>query len=773
MPDGKYLLASAEVKSDTKSISAWELNTYIKQKPNFKTFEVFKLPLSIYNLSGHDSTKWVNKKLRHAGEPPVIYDSTQVDHTVVDLKRIMTNRGYLNAEVSPIITLRGKRARIIYDIKAGKPYKIDDYIIDVKETTINKELLPTFPSKSFKRNEFGSDTVVFSLDSILYRNSLVHRNSRFDLDMLDQERDRITSLFRRNGYYAFNKEYIGFVADTTLGNNKVELELSIYPFTQRAQNGQTTETPHRQYEVTGVDLYVDFNPIEIGDISSYEPTSIYEKDGYRILYGERGEYIKPYVILNNCFIRPGELYNENMTALTYSALSQLRILKNVNISYAEYWENDSTKLRCIITCIPDKKQGISTELEGTNSKGSFGVGAGIGYLHRNIFRGSEQFNVRLRGSYEAITPNFSSFKDNYFEIGGETSLTFPRFMFPLLDRDFRQRIHATTQLTGNYTYQRRPGFFSRTVLSSGVKYTWQDRRRSSIRHIIDLIDVSYIRVPESKLDTTFRNNLSEAAFRYSFTNQFIMSAGYTFSKTNANNTNKLMPSVYSLRASIESAGNVLALAAIIADTKKESGSRQIFGTNFAQYLKGTFDYSKTYTLDEKNSIAWHVGGGLAYPYGNFSQIPIEKRFFSGGANNVRGWAVRELGPGSFYAKDEKKDNFYYHSGEMRMDANIEYRSKLFWILELGAFIDAGNIWTVKGYEGQEQGQFQINTFYKEIAAAWGLGIRLNFDFVLIRLDAGWKAYDPSDNPNTRRWPISEPYKFKKNVAWHIAVGYPF
>lgn len=779
VPDDEYLLASAVVKADTKAISSMEMENYIKQKPNFKTFAIFKLPLSIYNLSGRDSTKWVNRTLRNAGEPPVIYDSTMVDQTVINLHRIMINKGYLNAEITPLIKLHKKRASITYDIKAGEPYRINDYIIDVNDTILSNSALRLSTTRRNNRpNESRyANRPALDIDTILYRNTLVKKNATFDLDVLDQERARITSLFRRTGYYAFNKEHIGFDADTTDLHHRVNLDLVIYPYVQRGQNGQISERPHQQYIVKEVELYVDFNPLD-GDISQYPVTSVYEKDGYKIYYGSRGQYIKPHAVLNNCFIRPGELYNENFTIQTYNSLSQLRILKNVNISYIEISENDSTKLRCRITCVPEKRQGIQVEAEGTNSGGFFGVGASLGYLHRNAFRGSELFNVKLRGIYEAITPNFSTFRDNYFEIGGETSLTFPRFMFPFFDNEFKRRIHASTQLTANYTYQRRPGYFTRTVSAAGVKYIWQNNRRQTFdRHTLDLIEISYAHVPIGSLGTKFYENLSEAARRYSFSDQFIMSAGYTFTRTNAGATNRRNRPIYSFRASIESAGNVLDLVSRMANIQPDSvGSRKIFGINFAQYLRGMVDYSKTYIVDEKNSIAWHVGGGLAYPYGNFHQIPIQKRFFSGGANSVRGWGIRELGPGSYYfhsTKPNDKDNFYYHSGDIRFDANIEYRSKLFWILELGAFIDAGNIWTMREYEGQEGGEFKFNKFYKQIAMSWGLGFRFDFDFVLVRLDAGWKAYDPSGDPNVTRWPIKDPLNFRKNTAWHIAVGYPF
>ncbi|MDR2955929.1 MAG: BamA/TamA family outer membrane protein [Prevotella sp.] len=781
VPEGEYLLQSATIKSDKKVIPAYEMETYIKQKPNYKTFAVFKLPLFIYNVSGRDTTKWINRTLQNAGDPPIIYDSAMVDQTVVGLKRLMTNKGYLNAEVTPSVTFSKKKAKVRYDIKAGDPYRINNYTVLVNDSIMSDPILPTRIMSYIKPTDSDSDGIAsyHVFDTILIRSSLVKKNAPFDLDMLDQERERISSIFRRFGYFSFDKEYIGFEADVMDENNKVDLDLSIYPYTRSGANGQVIKGPHQQYRIKSVTFYADYNPLEDGDLSQYKPTSVYEKNGYTIMFGPRGGYIKPFIILNSCYIAPGDMYNESMTSLTYSALSQLRILKNVNIS----WRMEATDLHCIITCVPDKKQGVSAEIEGTNSgKGLFGVGAGVGYLHRNIFRGSELFNVRLRGAYESLSPSFSSFSENYFEIGGEASLTFPRFMFPFLKESFRKRIHASTQFNSSYTYQRRPKYFTRTVLSAGVKYIWQDRRSSLNRHIFDLFDISYIHLPppQSASEIDFYEKLSTAARYYSFTDHFILSTGYTFSRSNVASPSRRGRPIYSLRASIETAGNLLSLAALIADAKPDSmGSKQIFGTNYAQYVRGTVDYSKTYQIDERNSFAWRTGGGIAFPYGNNQQIPIQKRFFSGGANSVRGWGIRELGPGAYFFDESEAsdssdtDNFYYHSGDIRLDASIELRTKLFWLLEMGAFIDAGNIWTISDDEKQERGRFKFNKFYKEIAVAWGLGLRLDFDFVLLRLDCGWKAYNPSDDPNVRRWPIGKPLDFKENTAWHIAVGYAF
>ncbi len=790
VPDNESLLDVSTVKIDAKDISYFDMEPYVKQKANFQTFEIFKLPLFLYNLSGKDTTKWYNKALKHGGEPPVLYDSTQISPTVVTLERIMNNKGYLSAQVTPLITQKDKRTKIVYDIKSGAPSNVESYKINVSDTVFDADVI----NKSFRlrrRGQVSADSTRLNLNEYLSRGNLLKQGDRFDLDLLDEERGRITSLLRRNGYMAFNKEYIGFVADTVTQKNKIDLELVIYPFTQRVGSKETAEVPHRQYYVGKIDIYVDYDPIADGDLSHYAATDTVTRGNYHIFYGERGKYIKPFVILDNCYIQPQALYNENQVSMTYNSLSQLHILKNVNIKYEEYIENDSTKLRCIITAVPDKKQGTSAEIEGTNSAGFFGVGASLGYVHRNVFRGSELFNAKIRGSYEAVTPSFSSFNDNYFEIGGETSLTFPRFLFPFLDHDLRRRLRASTQFVSNYTYQRRPDYFTRTVFATGVKYIWENRGNNTVRHTLNLVDVSYAHIPY--LDPAFETTLTPNAKLYSFTDQFIVSTGYTYFKTNnaipglfPTSTRRNKRSSYSFIASIETAGNLLALASSLAHVEKdpETGSRKIFNTFFAQYVRANTDYSKAIRIDEKNAIAWRLGGGIVYAYGNNEQVPFEKRFFSGGANSVRGWAARELGPGSFYRADA---NFNDQSGDLRFDANVEYRSKVFWKFELAAFLDAGNIWTIRGSERQYKGEFKVDSFYKQIASAWGLGVRLDLQFVIIRLDCGWKLYNPADIPTYRtdesgyqvvdgyqsKWAVLNPLNFKDNTAWHIAVGYPF
>jgi outer membrane protein assembly factor BamA len=235
----------------------------------------------------------------------------------------------------------------------------------------------------------------------------------------------------------------------------------------------------------------------------------------------------------------------------------------------------------------------------------------------------------------------------------------------------------------------------------------------------------------------------------------------------ANNTIK--SNSFSIRAGLESAGNVMyAISNLTKQSKNSDGEYSLLSIPYAQYVKGDFDFSRNIVIDDKNAIAYHVGVGIAVPYGNSKSIPYIKQYFSGGANSVRGWSVRELGPGSFPGDG----NYLNQSGDIKFDASIEYRSKLFWLLQGALFVDAGNIWTIKEYENQPGGQFDISKFYKQIAFAYGLGIRIDLDYLVFRIDGGMKALNPAYSSGKQRYPILNP-NFKRDFTFHLAVGYPF
>lgn len=766
VPDGKYLLDDVHIESNIKNISYFDLSPYIKQSPNFKTFMLFKMPLKLYSLSGRDTTKFYNRWLKNIGEAPVIYDTTFTHQTEDELRRYFVNLGYLNADVQAKEKFKSKKVDVTYMVHHNKPFIITNYAINLPDSIFN--------GLAFSRKNRRHSNGQTQMDSIsLLRGTLIKKKMAFNLNVLDEERERVATIFRQNGYFAFSKDYIGFVADTLAQKNSVGLEMVFYKYNGRNQNDSLEEQNHRRYKIKTVKIYLDYDPLVNGNLTNYKPTDSLKYDGCTIYWGANGRYIKPSILMECIFLRPGRDYDDKDVNYSYSALSRLDILRNVNIKFIPFTDNDSTSyLNAYITCFPDKRQGFVTEIEGTNTfreKGYLGAAASLSYHHRNIFKGSELFNVKIQGGFDAISATSLDFKNNFYELGGEASLTFPRFLAPFLSRGFKRKSRASTQLSTNYTYQQFPPYYKRSIMGVGLKYIWQDPQTQTSKQTLDLLDISYAHFPY--LSKNFYDSLPEYTKLYGFQDLFIAGMGYTITNTNFNPLEKAIHPIHSFRASVETAGNSLDLLAKAFKIGRDSlGLRKIFGTYYAQYIKLNVDYSKTFRFDLKNSFAWHIGSGIAVPYGNSKAIPFQKRFYSGGANSLRGWGVRELGPGSYNSSDA---TFYNHSGDIRLDANAEYRSKIFWKFELAAFLDAGNIWTIRNYEDQPDGVFKLNSFYKQIAASWGLGLRLDFDFVLLRLDFGWKAYNPSDNTGRTKWQVLYPLDFSRNMAWNIAVGYPF
>ncbi|MCL1933338.1 MAG: sorting and assembly machinery component 50 [Candidatus Azobacteroides sp.] len=748
--DGDYLLDQVTIESDIPNYKTLELRPYIRQQPNFKMFGLNKTRLQIYNLAGKDSTKRMNRFLKRVGEKPAIFDSTLVTKTTGELQKLFVNMGYTNVDVSSVTTIKDKKARVTYRIKGNTPYRIRHYSSVINDDSI-RNLLTNVESLQRLPGEPASERV-----------SLIKEGMLFDRNILDQERDRISNVLRNRGYFTFNKSYISYDAtDSALVENQVDVKMRLDPFKELLPNGTYTDTLHRKYYLNHVYIYLDYDPLKISKLSDYIISDSIVNNRYTIYYQGKKPTIRPGTLLNGNFLVPQRLYSQLREDATYSSYTALNALSNIHIQYDEFLRNDTALLNAYILTMPTKKQSVGYSIEGTNTAGNLGVASSINYTHRNLFRGAETFTFKVRGAYEAI----SGFKNPYWEIGGEASIHIPKFVFPSVNNLFSRRMQTSTELALSYNHQARPEY-DRTLFSGGIRYIWQQRTPGSGQHQFDLLDIDYVYLP--RIDSLFLNRLPLNAQYFGYSNQFIVGTGYSYTQTTFDPMRK-QRNAHSLRLSFESAGNALYAAnALLKAKKDEQGSYKLFNTYFAQFVKGDVDYARTIIIDHQNSIAWRIGGGIGFPYGNSDILPFEKRYYSGGANSVRAWQVRELGPGNFHSDST---DFYAQSGDMMLNANIEYRSRFFWKFEAAVFIDAGNIWTIKDYPGQEGGVFKFNSFYKQIAAGYGLGLRLDMDFFLLRLDCGWKAYNPALS-GKESWAILHP-NLRNNWAWHFAVGYPF
>jgi hypothetical protein len=753
IPEGEYLLDKVNIKSDIPGYKSMELKPYLKQQPNYKMFGLNKTMFQIYNWAGKDTTKRINRFIKKIGERPVIFDSALVYKTNIEFKKLLVNKGYINAEVSSEVLRHNKKASVTYRVVGNTPYRIQHYSTVIEDPLIERELYGGINREPLLRifDEMPSLRVPYVKEGML-----------FDRNLLDAERERLTTLLRNRGYFTFTKENIAYDADSSLNANKVDLKLKLQALQKTNINGHTTSYPSfKKYYFDKIFFYLDYDPLKITNLNDYLKQDSIVYKNYTIYYYGSKPSLRTKTLLDNCFIMPENQYSQLVEDFTYSSFSTLRALNNIHIQFNEKLRNDSALLDCQILVMPAQKQSISYSVEGTNTAGNLGIASSISYMHKNLFRGSEMLNVRVRGAYETIR-----FSDFYLELGGEASLYFPMFIFPFVKHSFLRKMQTSTEFSLSYNYQTRPEY-DRTLLSGGIRYQWKGRHKLAAHHQFDLLDIDYVYLPRK--DLAFINNLPSSAKYFGYTDLFIVGTSYSFYHSTVDPVHK-QKDAYSFRFSLEVAGNTLyGLSSLFNWKKDEFGSYQLFGTYFAQFVKGDFDYAKTVVFDKQNSIAWRIGGGIGFPYGNSEMLPFEKRYYSGGANSVRAWSVRELGPGCYIS--DATTTFFNQSGDIKLDLNIEYRTRFFWKLEAAAFIDAGNVWTIRNYEGQERGAFQFNSFYKQIALGYGLGLRLDFDYFLIRFDCGMKAYDPSKT-GAEKWALLKP-NFKNNFAWHIAVGYPF
>lgn len=738
VPEGSYYLKEVKVTSkDDKVLKRYSLSSYVQQSTNKKIFGI-KIPLKVYSLSGTDTTKWICRTIRKLGEAPVLYDSIKADRTERDIMQTLGNAGYMKSSIEQTKSINGKKLSITFNVDPKTRY----YIRNVKREIIDEGLRDII---------CGDDTI----------NSLLHSDMPFDINTLSEERARILHKLRNEGYYKFNKEDIRFVADTLLNQWTVDVTLRIG---LHLENGRSIPEAHQKYKIGDITYLSDIST------SATHPDTL-KKNGLTYLYNNKLRF-RPNLLSSNTKLKKGEYFNDSHLRKTYSNFTRLSAVSFSNV-YLEERENTDT-LDAFVIVNHAKPHSLGFDIEATNSAGDLGAAVSGSVAHKNFFKGSETFMVKLRGAYEAITGLEGYEGHNYYELGGEMRLSFPSFLLPFVHQDWATEHNSSSEISLQYNMQDRPEF-RRHVLSAAWRYRWNtDNQR--VNHKFDLLEINYVYMPwisktfkEQYLDSLGKTN---AILKYNYENILITKLGYTFTYNSLGSREQTYgKNAYTLRFNIETSGNLLqGITSTYKARLNENGQRTFCGIAYAQYVKCDFDYAKSIRLDKDNSIALHAAFGVAYPYGNSSVLPFEKRYFSGGANSVRGWSVRGLGPGSYNGID-KGINFINQSGDIKLDLSLEYRVNLFWKLSGAVFADAGNIWTIREYEDQPGGAFYIDQFYKQIAASYGLGIRMNLGFFLLRFDAGMKAINPAYS-GAKHYPIIHP-RFSRDFAFHFAVGMPF
>ena len=722
VPQGEYLLNKANIKvEDNKDVAVSSLKNYLQQKQNTEILGFWKLQLGIYNTSPLDTTKWVSRNARKIGEAPVIYSPELTDRSIAQLHKAMQNKGYFRAQVDTTMRVKDRKIDITYHILAGKPYTIRRYNVDFQQEELQQ----------VAQNQ---------------RTALIREGMQFDVDMLNQERQRITSAMRRNGCFYFEEDYIRFIADSTRGREQVDLTVCMHDYFYQLTPAQQ-EQVFRHYKIAHVHFHIDY---EIGRAPEGERMRASMKGDYEFTWvGDK--LLRENVLIRNCPIQPGDMYNEARVERAYSSLNQLAPIKYVDISFDSISENE---LDCHIVLSRSKLNTVSVEAEGTYSAGDWGVAVGAGYANRNLFKGAEEFTIDGRTSYE-----WRQNGGRAIEAKASTGLKFPNSL----------------AIDLNYNYQNRPEEYTRSIFGAGLQY--QFRQRSlRLQHQFRFVDINYVYLPW--ISDAFRDQFLQSTniLKYSYESHFIVGWGYSGNYSSFNSRQPFR-SYSNINYNVETAGNLMqGLAQICNFPTDEDGKYTLFNTRFAQFAKADVSFTYNQIFNESHRLVYHADFGVAVPYGNSQAVPFEKRYFAGGSNSVRGWTARSLGPGGYRGSGSLID-FNNQSGDIRMNLSMEYRAKVWSIIELAAFLDAGNIWTIFDYETQPHGQFRWKEFYKQIALAYGVGLRLDFSIFVFRIDFGVKLYDPSrlyDQWAGTQWrTVPNGLNWKEDMSFHFAIGYPF
>lgn len=706
--DGQFRLADNKVVVDNdRKFNTKEIESYIKQKPNSYIIFGWNPFLNIYNWSGKNADKGINKFLRKIGTAPVVYQPSQVEASVENINRHLEYLGYYGSDVRSEVRVNGKRVTVTYSVTLGRRYRIGNVSFAV-------------PDGEFKE-DFYADTAAVS----------IRPGDFLSEDALEKETERAASMFRRKGYFGFTKNYFSFEADTLARRDTADLLMTVKEYTRN----QTAEyaRPHRKYF--------------FGDVSIS-----YDND---LKFNDR-------VLKNICTIRPGAMYDEREVNTTYSRLSALRLFSGVNV---ELNPRDSGIVDCDISLTKSRMQGFKVNLEGsTNSTGLIGISPQVSYYHKNIFHGGQWLNLGFLGNFQ-FKYDDRSVKSN--EFGVSAGLSFPEFL-GLPNSIFHGPSLPRTEINASYNYQNRPEY-TRNMISTSYGYSGSLRNGKFFYQFYP-IQAKIVRL--TNLDPNFYTTLSGNPFmRDAYQNHFDVGSGLVAYYTTS--TALVPKETYEYaRLQLDASGNVLSLfnKAMKSD---EYGSRLIWNTPYSQYIRTELTLGKTFVFGKNGgqALAIRLLGGVGYAYGNSSTIPFEKQFYSGGANSMRGWQARSLGPGN-----SKADTTFVipsQTGDVKLEANLEYRFPMFWKLCGAVFTDVGNIWTLKETDGDDGSHthFDLKNLAASLAADWGIGLRVDLNFLILRLDMGMKVYDPS--LDTARWRSPSQWLKKDGYTLHFGVGYPF
>ncbi|MEN8155641.1 MAG: BamA/TamA family outer membrane protein [Bacteroidota bacterium] len=743
--DDEYLLNSYKLETGEGEYEKKALSNYIKQKPN-KRVILWKFYLSLYNLSSPSKDNGFHNWLRRIGEPPVVYDEGLKIKSSEQLELYMKNKGFYQVTVTDTTLYKKRRAKVLYRVEPNRPYRIGEITYFFHDAGLSSIVLPDTGMNNFRSGEL------------------------FDVDVFEQERLRIERVLMDSGYYSFTRDFVYYEVDSSLRNYQVNVTLGIRNYPTKDRLGNSVHTDHPVYHIRDVYMVTDYSvatSLGKGDPDGEAKDTLLYDSVHVIYSGEPN--IRPGVVTQKNYIIPGARYDASNALRTYRNLSSLSASRMVDIKFREV-DGPARLLDCDLLVTPATLQSYTIKLEGTNSAGNIGAAANIGYRHRNLFGGSEQFDLSFQGAIENLKETKSETDpvnqgglNLLQEFGVEARLRIPKFLLPFKSDQFIREYNPQTNIRLSYNYQKQPSY-TRTMASTSFGYHW--RGSEKVVHRVYPVEASLILTPYK--DSAFNAWLEGKYLYYSYEPHLIIDSRYSVIWSNQ----KLLKnqSFQDVRLNLETAGNLLYGGYNWMAADPDSGNYQLLGVDFAQYIKADIDLRSYTFLYEDISLILRGFAGVGFAYLNSSAMPFEKQFFSGGANSIRAWQVKSLGPGSYADPDTLA--FPNQTGDVKLEANMEYRFKLFWKLEAALFLDVGNIWSLSDEDDRPGAGFEFNRFYKELAVGTGVGTRAVFSFFVFRFDLGipLRSPFPIDGAN---WLPGNSGITGRDLTFNLAIGYPF
>lgn len=735
MGGGKLLLTKNHLHLEDKTQidhyrkTREELSNEMAPKPNGR-FLWMRPRLAFHNTIGEPKKDkgfkhWLKYKL---GKPPTLLDEELCRNLTLTFENRLYHKGHFNAQSRYDIQKRKRTAQVHYYVDTKKAYKIDTLILPTAQDTLSQSIVHLAPE------------------------SIIQQGQTYNLEQIKKERARIETALRNRGFYYFDQEHLLFLADTS--SSRVQLKLTV--------KREAPPEARRVYKIGKIRIAEDFR------LEHYLPDTS-QVDDYAIISATN--FMKPKVFLNSMLFRTGDTYSSEKHSNSLRQLMGLRSYKYANARY-EPSKADDSLLDISYRMTPSKRMSLSSEFNAVSKSNNFaGPGIKLSYKSRNFFKGAELFSINLSGRFEKQVGGEQE-GDTAYEIAVDATLDLPRLVpFRAKPRNVPYLPNARI-IVGTGLYER-VSLYKFNTIGAGLEYSW--RKNEFLTHVLRPIDISATNLLEAS-DEFLEFLEKNPSIRQSFEEQFIIGAGYDIIINKLAKTNHRQ---YYFNAGIDPSGNLLALLHGLTSSSNDDPDERItiFGTPVSQYVRVRTDLRYYFKTGKESRIATRLYAGLGIPYGNSDVMPYVKQFYSGGTNSIRAFRARSLGPGAYKPDEDQENLLIDQTGDIKLEANIEYRFPIVGYLKGALFSDIGNIWLKNEDPQREGGKFSIDQFYKELAVGLGFGLRLDAELVVIRFDWAFPVRVPSKDEG-ERWVFDQVDFFNRewrrnNLLLNFSIGYPF